>query len=508
MSAKSLKWNILQLLGQNSTLTNRGGLLVNGVKYTDRTFKASFYEIIGEGLATKHLLEKKGDLSDTSQIFNELKANLERDKADKVKDREQREQEQFTDMNLVACLEVTDASQFLVSANTGKVSEVNLEALRLFSKSMHEEITSDIMLCKTVYDPYIDFSKKGYHPLKEMIHIEDFKEVNLINKYTPPYWRTLPVEDILTPPHIFHRFLSHLFSDECSEFVLDWLYTCIMRRNETYMVMNGGKGIGKGLFASIAAALVGAENYSLAPESLLTNHFNVILECNRLIYMDEKKVTRDNKDIYKRYVNEDQNLEAKNKDATKTITTYNSFIISNNGVEDVFLESDERRFSVMDMTNKKALGVFKEEELHYIAELSKHPKDKELIKFGNYVLQRGEKRHKKGLINPFTAFKGDHYKLLEFKSLAKWKQSLIECCLESDLDALPMGKVKAHYENTVRESKNYISWTNIEKFLADYKYLGKCKVGTLESRGKNKDIRLTEEFLEYRDSLNIEEDLI
>jgi len=88
-----------------------------------------------------------------------------------------------------------------------------------------------------------------------------------MNSYKRPKWMGLlpllsherkVVEEL---PEEIQKFFDHLFIDQESlDYVLDWMYHLITARNEVALVVNGAKGVGKGLLGSILQGLVGVTN--------------------------------------------------------------------------------------------------------------------------------------------------------------------------------------------------------------------------------------------------------
>ena len=225
---------------------------------------------------------------------------------------------------------------YLIDPTTEAVAEVSYQAyvqfLSLEDKGFFRE---SLALGKVVYDPY------DVIPLSEVM-IDDQMALRL-NLYTPPLWRTR--EFMPSCPEPIKKLLRHLFPvEDHRTYVLDWMYRTILSRNECYLVLNGAKGVGKGVFMALMRAISGQHNYSEAPDSLLDSQFNSVLDRKRVIALDEFRVDKEKHTKLKRYANKFQNIEKKGVDADKLVETYNSFIIANNDETDMYIEFDDRRF--------------------------------------------------------------------------------------------------------------------------------------------------------------------
>ena len=134
------------------------------------------------------------------------------------------------------------------------------------------ELTVDKDLRRVPIRAVIDFNP--YRP--EHIYRAESRygqECTHINTFKRPEWQ-LPRELSATErekytklPAVIDSFMSHLFPDhDCREFVYDWLHHALTKRCETYLVLNGAKGIGKGIFTDyICKVLIGKENHKQAP---------------------------------------------------------------------------------------------------------------------------------------------------------------------------------------------------------------------------------------------------
>lgn len=371
-------------------------------------------------------------------------------------------------VSYIPVINIKDNEKSLINPQTKEISELSYEAyIETLSKDQKEAVKEQARLAKFVYDPY-DLSN---------LVMEEFENYELlkVNTYKPPYWRRLEPTDAACPEQI-ERILSHLFPSEAAlEYVLDWLYHALVSRNEAYLVLNGAKGIGKGVFCSIVKALVGQENYTEAPDSLLDSQFNSALDKKRVIVMDEFKVDKSKHTKLKRYINKYQNIEKKGQDAEKSTETFNSFIISNNDESDMYLEYDDRRFSAVDLTDKNLTEVMSARELKKL-HLELEKPDSELVKnFGYFIYNRGAKFY-----DEFAVFKGEKYHRLVESSLKLWQKYILEIIEDGLSSTFKVKDIRDTCKFKYDTAKFPYHGQKIKDFLDNYRYKGETVLGSLE----------------------------
>lgn len=375
--------------------------------------------------------------------------------------------------NFIPLLDITTSDMLLFNKKTNSVSEMSYAAWeRKLSKEKKELIHILIKDSVLVYDPY--------HLETLTLTKWEGMEVLKVNTYSPPAWRLLPppLEKITECPASIWKVLNHLFPDkDCLDFILNWLHIALLGRNETFLVLNGRKGIGKGVFSSILSILVGQEHFSEAPDSLLTSHFNSILDKKRVVVMDEFKVGKSEHSKLKRYINKYQNIEKKGIDADKAQEIYNSYIISNNDVTDMYLEPDDRRFSVPDLTPKNLEEVMSKKE---ISALVKQMEEDEGLAydFGHFILSQGKK---KGL-DAFSVWKGSRFWDLCYSSLTEWKKFLVDKITSKEESTYYIASLRKEFKKDVYGKSTQIpkNIQRIKDFLNNYSHLGKYTLGVVE----------------------------
>lgn len=415
----------------------------------------------GNGDKEKKALSKK--------IFQALRKKHHREKTSAIKKTTTATPESRPDFDMyIPAVDVETSNKLLINSKTSEVSRIKYEvwfdALPVEQKQMVPEVTRYSIF---KYDPY-DISTMN------MIPYENFNILK-INLYSPPAWRLSDQPETQECPELIWRFLCHLFpSPKSRNYVLDWCYWALVKRQETYLVLNGAKGIGKGLFQKLLRMLVGRDNYAEAPEGLLDSQFNSVLDKKRIIVFDELKVDKERHTRLKRYINKFQNIEKKGMDADKSIETFNSFVIANNDEKDMYIEYDDRRFSVMDMTDK---GLYESMDKEEVAELDRliEEEDADLaFAFGYFIYNRGYKYH-----DEFSIYKGDKFYKLAHSSLAAWKKLLLDKILIDKESHINIERLRKLDKANNPRSQFPKDMQRIQDFVTNYRHNGTEVLGTL-----------------------------
>jgi hypothetical protein len=245
---------------------------------------------------------------------------------------------------------------------------VSKTATKITSERLREvlhkklDISNKIYTCIFKYDPY---------SLKQLYQTPD--GLWIYNQYRPPFWQEEAffsgnidlIEDIAVIPDMYKKFLMHLVNNDSLsyEYILDWLANSIQRRNFCILTTIGSQGIGKGTLGEIMRSLVGDDNYTETGNRILAERFNAQIKNKRIVYCDEASVkSQKEEERLKALVNNALEVEAKGKDAER-ITNFASFYFSSNSIDAIKLTADDRRFSIVNLTDKKLLEEFSVEEI-------------------------------------------------------------------------------------------------------------------------------------------------
>lgn len=398
-------------------------------------------------------------------------------------------------------VDLSSGHKYVFSHENKAISRMNPASFELICKL--RDLKPSYKFCVIEYNPY---AKDVLYP----INFDGQDNIMAVNTYIPPSWmqgkkgeyiHTLSPEEIegLTCPSIIDEFLHRLLPDEISyNFVLAWMHNALVSRCQTYLLLNGKKGIGKNIFAeNLMAALVDDENHKMSPISLLDSQFNAALENCRILVADEIQAkTGKQVDRLKRYLNDIQNIEKKGVDANNNTRVYFSAVLLNNRIDDIYLTQDDRRYSVPVLTADRLDLTWGEEKIN---ELLTALQDPEVVEqFGYWVLHKC----KRSTVTPNTALKSAHFYKMCYASLSKWKQVTVECCLESESNTVTVAHIRKTYNKEAGHNLSTNART-ISRFLEEYLHEGVYKIGDIvEDYDTNKKvIELSQDFIEFRDKL-------
>ena len=220
--------------------------------------------------------------------------------------------------------------------------------------------------CEFVYDPF-----------KRQRVYEGDDLISYFNNYEPPTWMVdeygqyKEVERVDKMPELFHRFFIHLSNGKESEYdyIIKWLANAIQDRNFCVLAAIGAPGIGKGVLGNIMLGLVGLSNFTKTDNKLISKDFNAQIRNKRLVFCDEiniKKTNHMNK--FKDLVNDKIEIEGKGKDA-KLDDNYASIYVASNNLDSLYIPENDRRFSVIELTNNRLDSNFTVEEIEQLNEL-------------------------------------------------------------------------------------------------------------------------------------------
>jgi len=220
--------------------------------------------------------------------------------------------------------------------------------------------------CEFVYDPF----------KRERVYEGD-DLISYFNNYEPPTWMVdeygqyKEVERVDKMPELFHRFFIHLSNGKESEYnyMVKWLANSIQDRNFCVLTAIGAPGIGKGVLGNIMLGLVGLSNFTKTDNKLISKDFNAQIRNKRLVFCDEiniKKTNHMNK--FKDLVNDKIEIEGKGKDA-KLDDNYASIYVASNNLDSLYIPENDRRFSVIELTNNRLDSKFTVEEIEQLNEL-------------------------------------------------------------------------------------------------------------------------------------------
>jgi hypothetical protein len=304
----------------------------------------------------------------------------------------------------------------------------------LFDYTQREKIDTAWETIRTHINPKLDLKrhvhvcKFEYNPLSPETLRKSNKGYYIYNTYIPPFWyedlyydnKEIPKERKI--PEMYYRFLMHLLNNhkESYEYVLNWLSNAIRDRNRCALVTIGKQGIGKGVLGEIMRRLVGNANFYEGKDKMFKDRFNSQIKDRRIVYCDEFVIKNpEDEDRLKSMANDNIEIEGKGVD-TAGFTNYASLYMSSNRKEALRLSADDRRFSIVELTQEKLALTWSREQ---IAELLKTENIEKLARF---------LYHREYDIESMTLpFKTDYANEIKAASLYQWQEWFLEdYCLD------------------------------------------------------------------------------
>lgn len=392
--------------------------------------------------------------------------------------------------NVSIYVDVEDALKKIVWNNDlNKISAFSWGYMKeiLDSKSLnHLRLSKDYLRpARVVYNP---FSTK----------VIDDCEIDgvlgkVINAYSPPKWRLKEVE--ANYPTLIKEFLETLFPNAKElSLIFTWLKYAINYRVSHIMLLVGRKGVGKNIFVEhLVKSLIGESHFAKTQKGFFTGRFQDILEKNRVIFIDEieAKDAEAKKDL-KRLPNATQGIEKKGRD-TQQFKIYYSIIIANNDLSDIWIECDDRRFFIPEMSNERLIDKF---DSHKINELIKLFEDESQVSaFGHYILGLPDDVD----FNVENAFiTKTFYKAVE--ASLKQTELFIKNYLINDAKEkyIPLKTLQDEYGMFSESKRSFITPKSVASFLNNYWHDGEYLLGELVTYQGTKKIKLSEKLLQLK----------
>ena len=145
-------------------------------------------------------------------------------------------------------------------------------------------------------------------------------------------------------------------SDELFNYLLGWMARAVQRPEEqghVAVVMRGGRGVGKGKFATTFMRLFGRHGVPVSNPSHLTGKFNAHLRDCVVLFGDEAFAARDkeHESVLKALVTEDLQISEQKGFDARPARNHVHLILASNDQWVVPAGNDERRFFVLDVVN-------------------------------------------------------------------------------------------------------------------------------------------------------------
>ena len=169
---------------------------------------------------------------------------------------------------------------------------------------------------------------------------------------------------------MYKKFFNHLVNEDKDsyDYVLKWLGNALKYRNYCVLTAIGSQGIGKGVLGEIMRGLFGKENFHQGDNRLMTKDFNKQFKNKRCVFVDEVRILKlDHINKFKALVNDYIEVEGKGENVVE-MRNYASIYIASNNFDSIRLTSDDRRFSIIELTDKKLYDTFKPDQIKELLE--------------------------------------------------------------------------------------------------------------------------------------------
>lgn len=269
--------------------------------------------------------------------------------AQSIKNQTEVSTQQFIDFikNSICYIDIEDSCSPFYIFNEVENRTISLTASKTTLESM---VKNDNDAIKTLFDKNpckikcIPYTKgKITFPKNELVPV--------VNLYNHPHSTFNKPNQAATLNKKYKDFFEHLFPNPLTkEYVYDWISNSLHRKNLTFLIVIGEKGIGKGLLYEILSRLHLKENSMKIDNDTFESRFNGELKGKTLVFADEISI-KDDKQMskLKMYVNEEMAIEDKGK-KKETIATPFNLIIASNNYDAIRLDEKNRRFSIVETT--------------------------------------------------------------------------------------------------------------------------------------------------------------
>ena len=465
----------------NFCLKGKDSMLVNDITRKESSFSKEFSKVfLTKDLNAKLPNEAKLKIADIltspddcinlgAKVFNRILRKLKKESEGKTEEKIEavnRDSRYYELMHHVLLRDLTTKTKIVYDTRTNSRTNIEVENYEAWVKKINREddkelkkiVNNSELLVELKYDPQDITIKKDV--------IFNGQTVTRYNLHVAPEWRENEIKHPKLPER-FVEFFDHLFvSKEGKDYVLDWMHHMIVSRNLTYLLLNGAKGIGKGIFADICRRLVGTVNYGIIGDSVWNTPFNGELRFKRLCFFDEHQIKGSQVvSRMKQYLNEWIPINEKGKTADPTYHNCMSGIIANNDYFDCYdLEPGDRRFSVPELTDVPLLKLWDVKETMEFARIIEE--DDEFIGNIGWFLLKREPEY--SVAEPYKG--AAFYNIIE-RNLSDWKRNLVLAVKEGEfeLEGYTLDKLRNDFDIPSDGGKRHIAEKTIQAFCDEAK---------------------------------------
>lgn len=273
--------------------------------------------------------------------------------------------------------DMEDQELVLIDKKTQRLSDYKWKALanrmKIVDPNRVKTIHGESPALKMIFDPD---KPTGLNK------VDTFLEYN---SYEIPEWKKGYIKNGEPNPLVI-RFYEHLIPDETQRRVLfSEIYRMITSRLQVAQLLyTKTKGVGKNVYVEHMSHMVGTHNYFPLESGFLKGNFTGEIRRRRLLFIDEARLLKESeKDKFKQLLNDEIVVAPKYLTPIKE-RNFASFILATNHNYTVWVEPNDRRFSIFDITENKLNKVLKRSEIKQLVERV-FPDPQEQVNFFEYV---------------------------------------------------------------------------------------------------------------------------
>jgi hypothetical protein len=304
--------------------------------------------------------------------------------------------------------EIDGRSIYIVNPQTRTMQSITNEKLQqLFNSKM--DLSTRRYTCVFEYNPTVtqQFRQKS-------------DGIWVFNTYVPPFWQeklfydSEPLPTLDTLPALYDKFFNHLVAGDVPSFnyILDWTAFGLKDKNFCILTTIGLSGAGKGKFGEILEALHGKSNFNKTGNNLLTKDFNGQVSNKRLVYINEASVKdQSQEERVKALTDVSIQIEKKGKDAYDACN-YANFYFSSNFLDAIKIPANDRRFSIINLTNKVLQDVMSGDQIDALT------KPENIEQLALYLMSR--QVEKKNMIVPHRSARTEDVREASLSAWQEW----------------------------------------------------------------------------------------
>lgn len=349
---------------------------------------------------------------------------------------------------------------FMINKDTQRVENITYKAWEAMigRAGATEFVQSNGLVGTLAYNP------RDTAPFRIGSSTESGKPIKVYNAYYPPGHRLKRNKTAVLDPFIIKAVETFFLNDQARLYAYNWMYASLYGRVTPYLVFVGAGGTGKNLIGRILTRLHGERNSAIIPETILKSQFNSSLENITFAFYDECKFSNAGgestqaKNRLKAWAEKHIPVERKGRDVVQ-VENFASALITTNHSTDVWLEQKDRKFSVVEITDKRLETRIPKDEINRIwAIILEDPEFPDA--FLNYLEQFVDPN-----FNPHKEYKGEKFEELVLTSLHHWQRTLLEDYIKN-----PDKKSDGFYLKDLRETiDNFPKGTaKINDFLKNF----------------------------------------